>query len=705
MNLREKIYALIQDINGEWFTAKQLYGALQTRSTAERRAIVEALNELEKDCKLFFDSRNKRYRKVTDSDFGTAEFQANPRGFGFLIRDEGDDLFVAASKTHGAFHRDKVMYRKLNGTKDEAEVVKILQRGMTYVVGTYDKSKNARFVLPDEQRFISDVYVLPKKDMGAKNGQKVVVHITHFPDDNRNCPEGEITEVLGYPDEKNVDMLSVAASFNLSQSFSDKAERVAASLPQTVAESDIVGRRDLRDQRIFTVDGEDAKDLDDAISISYNADGNYVLGVHIADVSSYVPLGGDIDREAFDRGTSVYLPQTVFPMLPRALSNGICSLYEGVDRLTLTCSMTIDRSGRVVDYEIFPSVIRSCHRMTYTAVQAILDGDPQTTERYADVKQDLLLMEKLARILWDKRNRRGNIEFDSREVEFVQNDDGEVVDIVLADNSFSHQLIEEFMLVANETVAQFAAGLDCPFVYRVHAKPDDEKLNVLFALMRGLGLNVKRTRQIHNSALQSALIQASQTPYFNLVNDVMLRTMQKAKYSEVNSGHFGLASDCYCHFTSPIRRYADLTVHRVLKTVLNGKLTDKAVAAYEQICSDAARQASVREKIADEAERKADDVKKCAYASRLIGEQFSALVSGVTERGIYAELSNTVEGFISAEQLGTSLIYNAERFCLYNDAVRYSLGDAITVRIASVNKQACKIDFDVVLPAVKSKKR
>lgn len=704
MNFSEQIYNLINNMQCEWVTARQLYGILQVKSTAERVAVKEALSQLESDCRIVKDKRNNRFRKVNEKDFGRAVFQAHKNGYGFLTREDGDDLFVPASKTNGAFHRDKVLFRRLNGTKDEAEIVKVLERGMTHVVGIYDKSKNARFVVPDEQRFISDIYILPKRDLGAKNGQKVVARVMRWQDDNRLNPEGEIVEILGYPDDKNVDVMSVAASYNLSQRFPENVQARAETIPQSVSQKDMIGRRDLRNETVFTIDGEDARDLDDAVGIAINPDGTYRLGVHIADVSHYVPPNGDIDNEAFLRGTSVYLPETVFPMLPRELSNGICSLYEGVDRLTLTCSMNIDSHGKVLNFDLYPSVINSRHQMTYAVVQKILDGDGAATSQYSDIAEDLRLMENLAKILRDRRNRRGNIEFAAKEVEFVHNERGEVVDVRLAENSFSHQLIEEFMIVANECVAQYAENCGYPFVYRVHAKPNENKLDVLFALLNGLGINVRRTREMHNSVLRDALLKAEQTPYFNLVNDVLLRTMQKAKYSDVNSGHFGLASCCYCHFTSPIRRYPDLTVHRVLKTALSGKMTDKAMTYYEERCHEAAIQSSLCEKLAIEAERKADDIKKCDYASRLVGEQFDALVSGVTERGIFAELPNTVEGFVAAEQLGADLNYDAERFCLYNNFVRYSIGDRVTVRISSVNKQACRIDFDIVLPETAKKR-
>ena len=692
----EQVNNFIRNVSAQYFTAKQVCGSVGAKSTADRRLVDETLRDMQRQGLVLYDKRNNRYRKVTGI-VGKAVFQAHPKGFGFLLMDEGDDLFVPASKTNGAFHLDTVLYRKKEGSADEAEILSVLSRGMTQVVGTYQKGKNVRFVLPDEQRYSSDIFVLPRQDMGAKNGQKVVAEITSWPDDNRNNPEGKIVRILGYPDAPNVDMLSVAANFGLSQTFGEDVMREALAAPQTVSPQDIVGRRDLRNRRIFTIDGEDAKDLDDAVSVVRNPDGTFRLGVHIADVSHYVGYGSALDQEAMERGTSVYMPQMVFPMLPTQLSNGICSLFAGVERLALSCEMTIDAHGKVTECDIFPSVINSCHRLTYTQVQALLDGDPQTCASLADIADDLRTMAQLAQILADKRTKRGNIEFADREVVFVQDEQGNVVDIRLAPSTFAHRLIEEFMIAANESVADYAQDCGLPFVYRVHAQPDSDKLDTLFALLQGLGISLRRPQQVHNSVLQQALVKAEQTPYFHLVNDVMLRTMQKARYSDVNSGHFGLASRCYCHFTSPIRRYPDLTVHRVLKAALCGRLDGKTDAEWEQLCAQAARQSNIREKLADEAERRADDVKRCNFAQRLVGQQFDARISGVTERGLFAELDNTVEGFVPVEQLGDA-VYDPGRFCLQTPSRRYSLGDSVRICVASVNKQACKVDFDIVLP-------
>lgn len=684
----------MQESNLRDFTVKQICALVQTQSGVERQAVKDALAALQKQADVFYDDNARRYLLVDGTRIGKAVFQGNKRGFGFLLRDDGD-LFVPAPKTYGAFHGDTVLYKRIDGTQDEAQVLTILQRGKNTLVGTYQKQGHLSFVILDDQHFSTDVFIQPKRHLNAQNGQKVVVKINSYPKDNRNCPEGEVIQVLGYPNQNNVDLLSVAIAYGVQIDFPENVQKRATKIPQTLAEKDYDGRRDLRDQLIFTIDGDDAKDLDDAISITQNSDGTYTLGVHIADVSHYVKPSDDIDKEAFTRATSVYFPNMVFPMLPRELSNGICSLYQGVDRLTLTCQMTINAKGNVVAYDIFPSVINSCHRLTYNQVQALFDGDKTIQNDLSDVCDSLFAMQRLAQILQNKRLKRGNIEFATKEVTFCCDEKGNVVDVVPYERKFSHQLIEEFMIVANETVAEYVENCSYPFVYRVHEKPDEQKLAVLMDLMSGVGIKVKHSQQIHNSVLQDALLQAEQTPYFALINDVMLRTMQKAKYSTENIGHFGLASRCYCHFTSPIRRYPDLIVHRIVKTAVAGKMTEKAICAYQLMAEDCASQSSRQERNADEAERKADDVLKCKYALNHLGESFDAIISGVTERGLYAELPNTVEGFVSIDKLNGYFTYNAQKFCLTNGSIKYSLGDSVKIVIQSVNKSAYKIDFDL----------
>lgn len=690
MSIKNKITEIL-DRFPKGLSAAQVCAAVGTRSTAERKAVKEALKGMEKQCLVFYDSRSRRYRMAAEGDYGQAVFDGNRRGFGFLEMEEGEDLFVPPSKTNGAFHKDLVAYKRIAGTKDEAEVVKILKRGTWQIVGVYDEKEKVGFVIPDEDKFSQDVFIGEGKNLGARNGQKVVAKITSFPEDNRNNPEGEIVQVLGYPDEKNVDLLSVAYAYGLDRNFPAACQAEAEKMPDAVSPDECKGRRDLRSKKVFTIDGEDAKDLDDAVSIDTDSEGNFVLGVHIADVSHYVKRGGEIDNEAFTRGTSVYFPEMVFPMLPTRLSNGICSLFEGVDRLTLTCEMTVNTQGKVVRSDVYPSVIRSRHRLTYTAVQALFDGDVQTAAKYADIADDLFVMKKLAEILQEKRKARGNIDFQTKEVYFLRDEKGDVTGVQPVQRCFSHKLIEEFMILANESVAEYAFSCEYPFIYRIHEKPDPEKLAVLTALMKGVGINVKNTKEVHSSVLRDALEQAEKTPYFNLINDVMLRTMQKARYSPVNSGHFGLSSRCYCHFTSPIRRYPDLAVHRILKDAVKGNFS--AFGRYSDEVKDISVQSSRREKIAAEAERTADDVEKCRYAQKLIGQSFDAVISGVTERGIFCEMSNTVEGFVSVEKLGGQFAYNEKLFCLSNGSVRYCLGDCVRITVESVNLGALKIDF------------
>ncbi|MCM1043015.1 MAG: ribonuclease R [Corallococcus sp.] len=697
MKLKDKLVDILNNKPNNFYSEKQIYALAGATSKFERIAVKGALEELAASGGIVADKRNGRYKALGCKDIIKGEISGNQRGFAFVLREDGkEDLFVPHKKLNGAFHKDIVLVRRVQGTEDEAEVVAILQRGMTSIVGVYQKKNGSRFVCPDDKRFYKDVYIPPKKDKNAKNGQRVVVNVTVYPQSDSFNPEGEITQILGYAGEHNADMLAVAYSYGISDVFPEQTLRRADKLPQTVTESDIDGRRDLRHNLTVTIDGEDAKDLDDAVSCTANVDGTYNLAVHIADVSHYVRPSDDIDKEAFARGTSVYLPDMVFPMLPTKLSNGICSLYENCDRLTLSCLMKVDGKGNVTDFEVIKSVINSNHRMTYDQVQSIFDGDDGMQSRFSDVSAMLFAMQSLAEILIDKREKRGNVDFKGSEVKFLSDEMGRVVDIVPYQRKFSHRLIEEFMILANETVARYASDCEVPFVYRIHEKPEQEKLAALVEIMSGVGINLNETRNIHARSLADALGKARNTPYFNLINDVMLRTMQKARYSAANIGHFGLASECYCHFTSPIRRYPDLVVHRVLKTLVEGKMTEKAICAYEEMCNTASVQSSKREKIADEAERKADDVKKCQYAATLIGKEFDGIISGVIESGIFVELESTVEGFVDIGKLSNgTLTFDKAKFRLFGEGICYGLGDCVKVVIDSVNQSACKIDMSL----------
>lgn len=693
MNLNSRLLQLFKESKATFLSRKQIFQLADAHTRFEKGAVGEALDVMVKEGLLYFDKRNARYRLSRQEDFVTGIIDGNARGFAFLVPDgsEGKDMFIAPHRLNGALHRDRVLARPIPDTADEAEVVKVISRGMKQLVGTYTVSNGARFVIADDKKFFKDVFIPPRKSLNARNGDKVVAEITVYPHDGRLNPEGAVTKVLGVGGV-NSDMVSVALSFGILDQHSEETERHCRKVKQPVSGQMYEDREDFRNCNVFTIDGEDAKDLDDAVSVRVLADGKVELGVHIADVSHYVRPEDPVDKEAFQRGTSVYFPDRVFAMLPKTLSNGVCSLQEGEDRLTLSCVMVF-KEDEIVDFRLTPSVINSKHRMTYNKVQAILDGDEESYAGYSDIAEDIKIMARLAQKLIDRRNVAGNIDFDSNEVGFEIVDD-DVTAVVPKKRLFAHRIIEQFMISANETVAQFVFNCGYPMVYRIHEKPDGEKLAVLIQLLKALGINIQETQNIHASSLQKALEQARQTPYGNMISDVMLRTMQKARYSVVNAGHFGLSSRCYCHFTSPIRRYPDLVVHRVVKSILCNKMTDKAVSAYEEMTERCAVQSSIREKVAMEAERKADDMLKCRYCLRLVGQCFDGRISGVTENGLFVELPDTVEGFIERNDLvEDDLTFDGSSYSLYNDNVRYRLGDEIRIKVLSVNMSACKIYF------------
>lgn len=693
MNLNSRLLQLFKESKATFLSRKQIFQLADAHTRFEKDAVGEALDVMVKEGLLYFDKRNARYRLSRQEDFVTGIIDGNARGFAFLVPDgsEDKDMFIAPHRLNGALHRDRVLARPIPDTADEAEVVKVISRGMKQLVGTYTVSNGARFVIADDKKFFKDVFIPPRKSLNARNGDKVVAEITVYPHDGRLNPEGEVTKVLGVGGV-NSDMVSVALSFGIPDQHSEETERHCRKVKQPVSGQMYEDREDFRNCNVFTIDGEDAKDLDDAVSVRVLADGKVELGVHIADVSHYVRPEDPVDKEAFQRGTSVYFPDRVFAMLPKTLSNGVCSLQEGEDRLTLSCVMVF-KEDEIVDFRLTPSVINSKHRMTYNKVQAILDGDEESYAGYSDIAEDIKIMARLAQKLIDRRNVAGNIDFDSNEVGFEIVDD-DVTAVVPKKRLFAHCIIEQFMISANETVAQFVFNCGYPMVYRIHEKPDGEKLAVLIQLLKALGINIQETQNIHASSLQKALEQARQTPYGNMISDVMLRTMQKARYSVVNAGHFGLSSRCYCHFTSPIRRYPDLVVHRVVKSILCNKMTDKAVSAYEEMTERCAVQSSIREKVAMEAERKADDMLKCRYCLRLVGQCFDGRISGVTENGLFVELPDTVEGFIERNDLvEDDLTFDGSSYSLYNDNVRYRLGDEIRIKVLSVNMSACKIYF------------
>lgn len=610
-----------------------------------------------------FDKRQNKKTKTF-----TATVRANERGFAFLIPDDKEkyknDFFVPRSSLNGAYDGDKVVAEHVKGTKDEARILEVTARGHNRIVGAYERGR----VYPDDMR-LPEVIIPHSLAFGAKNGFKVLCEVTDYR--KGSLPKGKIIEVLGESGDFEAEELSIIRSFGLYEEFPQsvldevKKSAAAAILPD--------GRRDFREKLIFTIDGADTRDIDDAVSLD-TVNGNFVLGVHIADVSRYVKFRSKTDLEAYERGTSVYFPDRVLPMLPKELSNGACSLNEGEDRYALSCIMTFDKNGKRLNYEICESIINSRHKMTYPAVTAICGGDEKTCAEYADIVDTVKNMEKLCLILESARKAAGEVELDVREAKIYVDDDGEIV-IPDYERGISERMIEQFMISANEAVAEFLLNKGAPCLYRVHESPSPEKAETLLSFLRDLGINANcDTDDVKPGDFQRILNKIADKPYASVVNKVMLRSMQKARYHEKNLGHFGLASKCYCHFTSPIRRYPDLFVHRAIKAVLH-KLPFAEM-------KDAGTDCSERERVADEAERAVDDLYKTVYMQDRIGEVFDATVSGVTGFGVFCELDNTIEGLIPLEVLpddNYELI--AEKFILKGARRTFRLGDKVKIRV------------------------
>ncbi|MCI9032405.1 MAG: ribonuclease R [Clostridia bacterium] len=627
-------------------------------------------------------------KKLAKKIVGTIE--GNPKGFAFLVREDGgDDLFIPASALHGAMHGDRVeaVMTSHNRGAGEAEVVAVVERGFSEIVGTYEAARSCGFVRPDNPRISGDVYIPVEASMGARSGQKVVCTIEDYPE-GRN-PVGRVDEIIGMLGEKGVDVLSVIRSYGLKEEFPATVMKEARALGDKIEEKDCEGRRDFRGDLVITIDGDDSKDFDDAVSLEKKK-GGYRLYVHIADVANYVRANTKLDREAFKRGTSVYLCDRVIPMLPEQLSNGLCSLNEGVDRLTLSVVMDIDNEGNVTSEDICEGVIRSSHRMTYKNVAAILDGDESLRSKYADVVPMLENMEKLADLLTYKRKKRGSIEFELSESRIVLDENGRAVDVTRYPIYKSNKMIEEFMLAANETVAERFARMKIPFVFRTHETPSQDKLQALLNFLSAVGVTFRGDVLKPVPADFADLLSSCGEKLSAVINRVTLRSMMKAAYEPENKGHFGLAAKYYCHFTSPIRRYADLAIHRIIKDWL--KNGESGLKRYAQFAIDASKRSSEREKIAESAERDVDDLKKAEFMSDKIGKEYDGVISGVTEWGVFVELENSVEGLVRIGSLPDgNYVYNRDLIRLDSGSHSYCLGDKMRVRVYSVD--GSKISF------------
>ena len=629
-------------------------------------------------------------------------FISNSKGFGFVeVEGEQDDLFIPPECTGGAFHLDTVEVEVSDvqkGKRREAAVTSIIKRGISQVVGTYDKCKNFGFVIPDNEKIATDIFVPVERSKGAVNGHKVVVELTDY-GDSKHKPEGKVIEILGHVNDPGVDILSIVKGFDLPEEFPERVYNQAIRVANEVSDADRQGRRDFRDWMTVTIDGEDAKDLDDAISLSYE-DGCYHLGVHIADVTNYVQENSALDREALDRGTSVYLVDRVIPMLPHVLSNGMCSLNMGEDRLALSCLMTVNEKGEVVDHEIVESVICVNERMNYTDVSNILENEDEALcERYKLQVPMFRLMQKLSEILRKNRKKRGSIDFDFPESKIILGKDGTPLFIKPYERRVANKIIEEFMLLANETVAQHFYWMELPFVYRTHENPDPEKIMKLSTFLHNFGYNIKvksGENEIHPKEIQKLLTKIEGTPEEALISRLTLRSMKRAQYQTECTGHFGLACSFYCHFTSPIRRYPDLQIHRIIKEQLRGKMSPKRLEHYESILPEVAKHSSEMERRADEAERETEKLKKAQYMLNKIGGEYEGVISGVTAWGIYVELPNTVEGMVHVSRMAGDFYYYVEEsyeMVGRDTGKTYKLGQRVSVIVDDVDLQMKTVEF------------
>ena len=696
---------------------KELAMLLQV-SKEDREEFRRILQELLAEGKLMLTVKGK-YMK-SNGKVLTGTFISNSKGFGFVeIEGREEDLFIPEDKTNGAFHKDIVEVALLpgrDGKRQEAQVLKIIARGMTTVVGTYERSReNYGFVIPDNTKLAQDVFVPKEHSMGAVSGHKVVVELTDYGMD-KHSPQGKVIEILGHVNDPGVDIMSIVRGYELPVEFPEKVMNQAARTAQEVSDADRAGRRDLRDVVMVTIDGEDAKDLDDAVSVSFDGE-KYHLGVHIADVTNYVQENSALDREALKRGTSVYLVDRVIPMLPHALSNGICSLNEGVDRLALSCLMTVDQKGEITDYEICESVINVNKRMSYRVVQELLTEDgltekaPQPGEEdyreYAELLPMFREMETLAGLLREKRRKRGSIDFDFPECKIYLDSEGRPTDIKPYERNTATDIIEDFMLAANETVAQHFYWMELPFVYRVHDVPDADRLQKLASIISNFGYSMKAvgrakskvsSEEIHPKEIQKLLAKIAGTPEEAMISRMALRSMKQAKYSVECTGHFGLACAYYCHFTSPIRRYPDLQIHRIIKEQLRGRMDEERTAHYRELLPEVAKHSSETERRADEAERETDKLKKVEYMEQHVGESFDGVISGVTGWGLYVELPNTVEGLVHISKLYGDYYYYSEKSSeLVGEATGrcFKLGMPVRVNVDGCDRFTRTIDFSL----------
>ena len=701
---QEKILELMKDDDYVPMKAKEIAMIMRVPKN-EYREFLETLGELELDFKIQKNRKN-RYR-IVDKKYYDGIFRKNQKGFGFVrMEDQEDEVYITKENSLNALNGDRVLIEIIeekNKIKSaEGKVVKILKHEKDTVVGIFQNNKTFGFVIPDDKNFGTDIYIA-KKDIGkARSNHKVLVKITKYPEKGKKA-EGKIIEVLGNVNEAGVDMLSLIKEHNLPSVFPEPVVEEAKKCGNQVDEKDIPNRIDARDKIIFTIDGEDAKDLDDAVRVEKLENGNYKLDVHIADVSYYVKEDSLLDKEALIRGTSIYMLGRVIPMLPRELSNGICSLNAGEDRFTLSCSMEIDKAGKVVSSQVYKAIIKVTERMSYTDVQKIIDeSDQEVLKRYEPYISDFKLMEELAHILKAKRMEQGYLNLDIPESKIDLDIDGKVTNISKYETTFAHEIIEQFMLIANETIAEKFFWLEAPFIYRVHEEPDMEKIQELNKFLFNFGLKIKANKDnIYPKEFSKILEEIKGKEEEKVISNLILRTLKVARYESENKGHFGIASKYYCHFTSPIRRYPDLFIHRIISMYLkkNYDVQEKAIEKYRIEAEERAKQSSEREKIATQVERESEDIKKAEYMESRIGQEYEGIVSSITSFGMFVELENTVEGLIRFDKMCDEyFIYDEDRKRLIGERTNkvYKIGDKVKIKVDKASKLLRQIDFELV---------
>lgn len=697
-DMKEKILSILEE-SDKALSIDELDSALNLNTIEETKEFSDALRELEDSYEIYRSNKN-RYMLLGNSNLRKGILRMNKKGFGFVEVSGEEDIFIAPDNINKALNNDTVIVEILNknsGEKREGRIVKTLERDLSTIVGEIYFKKDKGYIIPDDKKLDIQLEIDRDKSHGAVDGHKVVVKILRNITKNRY--KGEVVRIIGHKNDPGVDILSIVCKYEINDTFPEEVIEELDSIPEEVREQDKKGRKDLTDVTIFTIDGDDTKDIDDAISVEKLKNGNYKLGVHIADVSYYVKEGSPLDKEAMDRGTSVYLVDRVIPMLPHKLSNGICSLNPGVERLAISCVMEIDNNGKTVDYEIFPSIIKSRLQMTYKKVNQVIEKN-EIPEGYEPFVNDLKLMDELSQIIRKAKINRGYIDFDVDEAKIIVDENCHPTDIVLRNRGRGENLIEDFMIQANECVATHIFYMDLPFIYRVHEYPKEEKIRDFISFVQSLGYTVKfNTKDISPKAIQNLINQLKDKKEFKVLSSLLLRNMQKAIYLPQNLGHYGLASKCYTHFTSPIRRYPDTTVHRLLRTYLfNDDMSNQTINKWQEKLVYIAENSSFKERESVECEREVEDMKMAEYMEDHIGEEYKGIISGVTNFGMFIQLDNLVEGLIHVNDMKDYFSFDEVTQSLIGERTKekFTLGDEVLIKVKAASKEAKTIDFELV---------